>query len=121
MLSGEWYYTHLSLYAFNVLVTTGSQNTLVVTGLLDRDLQYACFCPKCFVLRPLSWMQDDEEHQSDVLASALIPLTSQFQEVKQLFEELAGEEWLRHAYSQECWIARWIFDILKYGISGKND
>jgi len=49
---------------------------------------------------------DGEHHQSDELASALTPLTSQFQEVKQLFEELAGEEWLRYAYAQEYWIDR---------------
>ena len=99
----------------NIMVNI-QDSTLSISGILDWDS--AVFAPRFVGCVPPMWIwawnseeAEDEAHAND------IPKSPEQQELKQLFEDAVGEEFLRFAYLPQFRIARRLFRFAQQGMS----
>ena len=99
----------------NVMANFESDGSLAITGILDWD--EAVFAPKFVAcVAPMwIWAWNDEDEEDERKANE-DPATSESQQLKRLFEETVGPEYLRYAYQPEYRLARKLFDFAMHGV-----
>ena len=109
--------THMDLAARNIMVELGPQDSIRVTGVLDWD--EALFGPKWVSCRPTWWLWQDEKYTEDAMVEEEhandTPDDPELLEIKTIYEEIVGEEYVRFAYQPQYLIARRLFDIALHG------
>lgn len=109
--------SHLDLAARNVMVETRPDESITVTGVLDFDS--AVFAPKFVSCYPPWWLWQDETQPGDALEdesqSNEAPPDPELVEIKRIFEETVGDDFLRYAYQPQFRLARKLFKIACQG------
>jgi hypothetical protein len=117
-----FHFCHLDLYPRNMLVEVVDSATLKLTGVLDWDAEFAHFCPAFVAYRAPFWLWLEEgDDEWDEMIATTTPKIPDLLRLKNLWEELAGEKWMRYAYTQEYMIARRLFARLRDGICTAKD
>ncbi|KAM0432997.1 hypothetical protein ACHAPT_004702 [Fusarium lateritium] len=122
-----YYFHHGDLFPRNIMVTTPDDKTAVVTGILDWDDVH--FAPAVVAFAPAAWLwierywKDDIKEYMDEEAiwsfAQETPQNDEARELKALFEEIVGPEFLRYAYSPDAPEARKIWSCARERI-GKS-
>ncbi|KAM0801998.1 hypothetical protein BDR22DRAFT_820310 [Usnea florida] len=103
----------------NIMANINSDNSLSITGILDWDS--AVFAPRFVGCAPPMWLwawddeEEDETHANDT------PSTPEDQEIKRIFEETVGDDFLRYSYEPEYRLARKLFHFAQCGISSNTE
>ena len=103
----------------NIMAKINSDDSLSITGILDWDS--AVFAPRFVGCAPPMWLwawddeEEDETHANDT------PSTPEDQEIKRIFEETVGEDFLFYAYKPEYRLARKLFHFAQSGISSTTE
>lgn len=108
--------THLDLEPRNMLLHVTSPTTASLSAILDWD--ETVFAPAFTNCRPPFWLWDsegDEDEDMDEADAHITPNDADRATVKKAFEEGAGEEYCKWAYTKEYRLAR---DIAKLAITG---
>jgi aminoglycoside phosphotransferase (APT) family kinase protein len=108
--------THKDLEPRNILTNVTSPTTASLSGILDWD--EAVFAPSFTNCKPPSWLWDfegDDDEQLDECVASVMPQDPDLAVIKEAFEEAAGEEYLKYAYTPEYRIAR---NICRLAITG---
>ena len=109
--------SHLDLAAHNIMVEVRSDDSITVTGVLDFDS--ACFAPTFVSCYPPWWLWQDETQPGDALEdetpSNEPPPDPELLEIKRIFEETVGDNFLRYAYHPRFQLARRLFKIACHG------
>ncbi|KAF2874698.1 phosphotransferase enzyme family-domain-containing protein [Massariosphaeria phaeospora] len=113
----RFHFYHGDFYPRNLLVEVIDESSVQLTGILDWDS--AAFVPKFMSTRApfFLWADDDafEEEESDVLITT--PDNPEKLEYKRIFEEIAGEDFVRASYTPEYILARRMYYILTRGVN----
>ncbi|KAI4700429.1 hypothetical protein J4E89_010989 [Alternaria sp. Ai002NY15] len=117
----KFYFCHLDLYPRNMLVEIEDDSSLLLTGLLDWDAQFAYFCPKFVAYRAPFWLWVPGGQWYDEMIAADMPEDAECRRLKSLWEKAASTEWKRYAYEPEYMIARRMFALLRDGIHHDGD
>ncbi|KAI1657425.1 hypothetical protein F4813DRAFT_359839 [Daldinia decipiens] len=106
---------HLDLEPRNVLVNpTSDTSSPIISTILDWDS--AVFAPQFMCCKPPLWLwawQEDEEEDERTANDE--PPTSEGRQLKQLFEEAAGPDYIRLAYEPAYRLAR---QLVQFAIGG---
>ena len=109
--------SHLDLAARNIMVEIRSGKSIAVTGILDFDS--AIFAPTFVSCCPPWWLWQDETQPGDALEdespSNDTPPDPELVEIKRIFEETVGDDFLRYAYQPQFRLARKLFKIACHG------
>ena len=109
--------SHLDLAAQNIMVEVRSDKDITVTGILDFDS--AVFAPTFVSCYPPWWLWQDETQPGDAMVdesqSNETPPDPELVEIKRIFEETVGDEFLRYAYQPQYRLARKLFKIACHG------
>ena len=109
--------SHLDLAAHNIMIDIRSDKSIIVTGVLDFDS--ACFAPTFVSCYPPWWLWQDETQPGDALEdesrSNETPPDPELVEIKRIFEETVGDNFLRYAYQPRFRLARRLFKIACHG------
>ena len=109
--------SHLDLAARNIMVEVRPDKSITVTGVLDFDS--AVFAPKFVSCYPPWWLWQDETQPGDALEdesqSNETPPDPELVEIKRIFEETVGGDFLRYAYQPQFRLARKLFKIACHG------
>ena len=116
---------HLDLYPRNIMVEIHSEGSIQITGILDWD--EAVVAPKFVNCEPPGWLwgYDKETHTENGLlpwpyeleGANNKPSTLQEQELKSIFEECAGTEYLRLAYDESSRLIRGLYRVTTLGLT----
>ena len=121
---------HVDLHPRNIMVVIEPDNSLKVTAILDWD--EAMFAPKFVNCLPPLWLwRDDAEDRVDengmdpwpyeLPGADEIPVLVEKAQLKQIFEECAGAEYRRLAYSERFRLGRVLFYLATKGlVSSEN-
>ena len=109
---------HMDLAARNIMVVVGPNDFIRITGILDWDL--AVFAPMFVSCRPPWWLWQDETFPEDAMqeetnANDGAAEDPELQEVKSIFDNVMGHEYVRCAYQPEFRLARRLFTIAVHG------
>ncbi len=114
----EYCLCHLDLATAprNIMVDIREDDSLHISGILDWD--EAVFAPKFVACAPPMWLWawNFEEDEDERLANDT-PSTTENQDLKRLFEEAAGPEYLRYAYQPAYRLLRKMFGYAMRGIN----
>jgi aminoglycoside phosphotransferase (APT) family kinase protein len=119
--SAQYHFTHLDLHPRNILVTVEGSTKISMTGVLDWDS--ALFTPAYMAFRAPYWMWADENACDDDETQALRePPENEIEEcdLKRMFEEMAGQEWLKYAYGEEYVLLRRMFPFIRDGVDASH-
>ncbi|KAL6712756.1 hypothetical protein ACLMJK_009694 [Lecanora helva] len=116
---------HLDLHPRNIMVQIPSASSIHITGILDWD--DAVIAPKFVNCQPPGWLwgYDKDTHTENSLlpwpyelegANAL-PATLEQRELKGIFDECAGDEYVRLAYGHESRLMRGLFRLATLGLT----
>ena len=108
---------HLDLQPRNIMAEVQQDRSLSITGYLDWDS--AVFAPKFVGCAPPQWLWDDDEGEADEDEERYandVPSTPEKQELKRIFEEAVGSDYLHYAYAPQYPLARMLFRVAKNGI-----
>lgn len=110
---------HLDLEPQNVIVDVGPDH-ISIDGILDWDS--AVFAPTFLSCKPPMWLwawgdneEEDEDEANDV------PADPQNRELKQIFEDIVGPDFLAHAFKPEYRFARKLAHLAMKGIRTNED
>ena len=110
-------FTHMDLAPRNIMVELGPDDFIKITGILDWDS--ALFAPDFVSCRPPWWLWQDEKFPEDAMEDELNaceePDDPELLEVKTIFEEIMGDEYIRFAYQPQFLLARRLFKIALHG------
>ena len=109
---------HHDLEPRNIMVQIDDQSgDLKVTGILDWD--QVKFVPRFVSCCPLPWLwcYDDDPYFDEATAYEA-PEDPEMEDLKRLFNELVGEEFVKLAYSPQYRLARRLFKYAVEGIFG---
>jgi len=111
---------HLDLEPRNILVHNSSAKTPVISGILDWDS--AIFGPLFMSCSPPMWLWawDEEEDEDERLAND-IPATFKQRQLKQLFEDAAGQVYARFAYTAQYRLGRRLARFAIDGLRSNED
>ncbi|KAI1397808.1 hypothetical protein F4819DRAFT_470788 [Hypoxylon fuscum] len=107
---------HLDLEPRNILVNpTSNSNLPIISAVIDWD--NSLFAPQFMCCAPPMWLWAwlDNEDEDERMANEEPP-TPEARQLKQLFEEAAGAEYLRFAYAPAYRLARRLFDFALHGM-----
>ena len=109
---------HMDLAARNIMVELGSDDSIRMTGVLDWDS--AIFAPQFVSCRPPWWLWQDERFPEDAMEDETNAEDGpgddpELIEVKNLFDDTMGEEYVKYAYQSHYRLARKVFQIALYG------
>jgi aminoglycoside phosphotransferase (APT) family kinase protein len=117
----NYYFNHGDFYPRNILVQVVDETNVRFTGILDWD--NANFAPAFVAFDPPCWLWKFEEFTSGFLegpnlrlGAAEEPQSIFDQEIKQVFEETVGREWLDVAYRKDAEVYRQIWQLMKEGV-----
>ena len=115
---------HVDLYPRNIMAKVNSDDSIQITGILDWD--DAVFAPKFVNCEPPGWLwgfepDDVPRHELpvwpyEVPGANNVPETLEKQELKRIFEEHAGPEYVSMAYEENFRISRALFRIASLGL-----
>ncbi|KAL8940720.1 MAG: hypothetical protein Q9216_002671 [Gyalolechia sp. 2 TL-2023] len=106
---------HLDLEPRNVIVDYDSDSSARISGVLDWDS--AVFAPIFAACSPPSWIWSWEENEEEDKAKANdTPATAEMQELKQIFEQTVGPQFLIYSYDARYRQARELFELALHGI-----
>ena len=109
--------SHLDLAAQNIMVDIRPDKSITVTGVLDFDS--AVFAPKFVSCYPPWWLWQDETQPGDALEdesqSNETPPDPELVEIKRIFEQTVGDDFLHYAYQPQFRLARKLFKIACHG------
>lgn len=109
--------SHLDLAPRNIMVEIRSDKSINVTGVLDFDS--AVFAPTFVSCYPPWWLWQDETQPGDALEdesqSDEAPPDPELAEIKRIFEETVGDDFLCYAYQPRFRLARKLFKIACHG------
>ena len=108
---------HLDLQPRNIMAEIQKDQSLKITGCLDWDS--AVFAPKFVGCAPPRWLWADEEgeyNEDDELGANDVPSTPEKQELKSIFEQAVGADYIEYAYAAQYPLARMLFRIAKDGV-----
>lgn len=111
---------HCDLEARNAMVEVLDDSSAEITGILDWDS--AVFAPIFVSCKPPMWFwawSDDEEE--DELQANDIPVDLEQRELKQIFEDIVGPDYLKYAYQPEYRLARKLFTVAVNGLRTTYD
>ncbi|KAF2109368.1 hypothetical protein BDV96DRAFT_474553, partial [Lophiotrema nucula] len=118
-----FHFSHLDLLGRNLLASVDhDRNTIDITGVLDWDMEFSCFAPKFVAYKAPFWLwvTDDVNDENEDFADTISdPEKPSLVAAKRIFDETAGEDWKRFAYTPEYQIARKMFDVLKTGCANQ--
>ena len=119
---------HVDLHPGNIMVQTRTDGSIAITGILDWD--EAIVAPKFMATMPPAWLWDDrvfDEHRVDETGvdpwpyelggANAAPESLQKQELKRVYEESAGFQYLGLAYTEQYRLCRGLFRIAKEGLN----
>ncbi|KAJ4327199.1 hypothetical protein N0V84_002329 [Fusarium piperis] len=119
-----YHFHHGDLFPRNIMVATPDDQTAVVTGILDWD--EAHYAPAVVALAPPAWLwlvaywsDDVEDYVNEEALWVNAPKTPEDDEAKELkavFDQIVGPEFLRYAYSPDACDARKIWHSAKESI-----
>lgn len=119
---------HVDLFPRNIMANIQPNGSVQVTGILDWD--EAVVAPKFVNCEPPGWLwgfDDDHTPHKDLPAWPYeipgaddVPPTSEGQELKRLFEEHAGSEYVSMAYDEHFRLCRGIFRVALYGLTSSE-
>ena len=119
---------HVDLHTRNIMAQVQPDSSLKVTAILDWD--EAVFAPKFVACEPPWWLWDDSEHHIgedglgtwpyEVEGANDVPFTPERQELKRIFEEHAGPEFVHLAYEAYARFGRGLFRIAKEGMPASH-
>ena len=114
--------SHLDLAAQNIMVEVDSDKSITITGVLDFDS--AVFAPTFVSCYPPWWLWQDETQPGDAMEdesqSNETPPDPELVEIKHIFEETVGDDFLRYAYQPKFRLARKLFKIACHGNSSNE-
>lgn len=123
---------HVDLYPRNIMAHIQPDGSVQISGILDWD--EAVVAPKFVACEPPAWLwgfddNDDELPQHKDLpawpyekpGAGDVPSTWKNRELKQLFEEHAGEEFVRLAYGEEWRLCRGLFRVALFGLTANEN
>lgn len=108
---------HLDLQPRNIMAEIQHDGSLNISGYLDWDS--AVFAPRFVGCAPPRWLWADEEgdyDEDDEHDSNATPSAPEKQEIKRIFEEAVGADYLEYAYAPQYPLARMLFRIAKNGV-----
>ncbi|KAF1996299.1 hypothetical protein P154DRAFT_379717, partial [Amniculicola lignicola CBS 123094] len=109
------YLTHMDLEPRNILIHVKDSSTANLSAILDWDS--AIFAPAFLNCKPPSWLWAWEAYcEEDEAKANDIPKYRDMQKIKEAFEDAAGFQFLRYAYTPEYRLARNIFRLAIQGI-----
>ena len=118
----NYYFTHGDLYPRNILVEVVDEKNIRFNGILDWD--NAHFAPAFVAKEPPCWLWKFDQLQSGFLegpnlriGAAESPELASDREIKQVFEWVVGDEWLKVAYQKDAEIYRWIYQFMREGVT----
>ena len=110
-------FTHMDLAPRNIMVEVGPDDFIKITGILDWDS--AIFAPEFVSCRPPWWLWQDEKFPEDAMENeenaGAEPDDPELVEVKSIFEEIVGDEYVGFAYQPQFLLARRLFKIALHG------
>lgn len=115
----EFCLCHLDLEARNLIVDSDNETSARISGVLDWDS--AVFAPKFVACIPPSWIWawEDDEDEDETKANDT-PSTPELQELKRIFEETVGPQFLAFSYDAKYRKARQLFDLAINGLSSND-
>ncbi|KAG8530877.1 uncharacterized protein KY384_004234 [Bacidia gigantensis] len=106
----------LNMSPHNIMVKIDDKANLSITGILDWDS--AVLLPTFAACQPPMWVWAwDKEEPEDERAAGLTPLSPEMQELKAIFEDAVGDEWLKYRYQPGFRIARKLCDFAINGLT----
>lgn len=115
----KFHLCHLDLQAHNILVQAIRDGDVAITDILDWDS--LIFGPKFVAMRAPFWLwNDDDRDEQDEYGVLAISQSREQRLVKDMYEEMAGSEALKYAYTTEYIIARRVFYIIQCGIESST-
>ncbi|KAL8784718.1 MAG: hypothetical protein Q9213_003814 [Squamulea squamosa] len=112
---------HLDLAPRNVMVDTKSDDSVLISGVLDWDS--AIFGPCFAACEPPSWIwawSDYEDEDQDIDYQEIhandTPAAPEDQELKRKFEEVVGKDMLKFFYEPQYRLARTLFNLALNGL-----
>lgn len=106
---------HLDLMPRNMLVDIRDDGSATISGVLDWDS--AILAPSFISCSPPSWIWNwAEDEEEDPAKANDTPDTTEMQDLKRIFEETVGPQFLFYSYSPEYQLARRLFDLALHGI-----
>ena len=116
---------HVDLQPRNIMAKINPDDSIQVTGILDWD--DAVFAPKFVNCEPPGWLwgfdPDEVPHPDlptwpyEIPGAKDVPETVEKQELKQIFEEYAGPEYLSMAYEEHHRMSRALFRVAVLGLT----
>ena len=103
----------------NIMADINSDSSLNITGILDWDS--AVFAPRFVGCAPPMWLWAWDEEEEDERHANDIPSNSGDQEIKKIFEETVGDDFLLYAYKPEFRLARELFRFAKDGVKSNEE
>ena len=104
------------------MVEVDSDKSITVTGVLDFDS--AVFAPAFVSCYPPWWLWQDETQPGDAMEdesrSNQTPPDPELVEIKHIFEETVGDDFLRYAYQPKFRLTRKLFKIACHGNSSNE-
>ena len=99
----------LNMAPRNIMAHVDSDESLTISGILDWDS--AIFAPRFVGCVPPMWIWAWSDEEEDETLANDTPSTPEQQELKQLFEDAVGPEFLEYAYRREYRLARRLFQF----------
>ncbi|KAK3323755.1 kinase-like domain-containing protein [Cercophora scortea] len=116
LVNDRYTIAHWDLAPRNILVNpSGDQQAPLITGILDWDC--AILGPMFMTCEPPLWIwawSDDDEDEDERIAND-DPATPEARELKKVFENTAGPDYLRYAYQPAYRLAR---HLVRFAIEG---
>ena len=120
---------HGDFYPRNIMAKIQPDGCVQVTGILDWD--EAIVAPKFVNCEPPGWLwgfDDDHVPHTDLPAWPYeipgandVPKTSEQQELKRIFEESAGAEYVSMAYDEHFRLCRGLFRVALFGLTSNEN
>ncbi|XDG03293.1 hypothetical protein ABKA04_002908 [Annulohypoxylon sp. FPYF3050] len=111
---------HLNLVPRNVMVNPTDTDSPIISAILDWDS--AVFAPQFMCCQPPMWLWNwnDGGEQDERLANET-PSTLEAQQIKEVFEEAAGPDYVRFAYAPAYRLARRLVRFVIEDIQSNED
>ncbi len=116
---------HIDLHPHNIIAETPADGSIRVTGIIDWD--EAIVAPKFVCCYPPSWLWGFRpffadhhglpERPYEIPGANDVPSTPGNRELKRIFEEHAGPEYMSLAYNETSRMSRGLFKIARFGLT----
>ena len=120
---------HVDLYPRNIMANIQPDGSVHISAILDWD--EAVVAPKFVSCQPPAWLWGfDDDHTSnnnftdwpyEMPGADDVPSTAENKELKQIFEECAGEEYVGFAYGEQFRLCRGLFRVVVFGLTSNEN